>query len=782
MARRIPARRTAPKRATASRKPGKPPASPQVPTESFLEGGEHDRDETYTITLRTRNVPDLVAKAQDRVLYPLTVAWNRVLEAHESRKPGWHATSHKAFAEFASKGELDPALIDPFIEAAAASGVVEVEMEWKREGLGWAGRLFPWEAVLSMATKPARVRLQQPAFVVVRVLLRKTGGSARKAAAAKGLPAYAPCDAGQQHPLDFAAEFDAIQTSLGKVVPLDTRTMGQLEEDVKKKKPAVIHFAANDMGEGPIVAKVAGRKPEPQPFGQIASITAAHRPELAVYSCCYSGRRLAPHAVAIGAQIALGFQGDVYDDSVPLFFGPFYLEWKKSKDILAALCAGLTAHNSQRDSEDLGGVTVWSATPLLKARVPEATSVVQDSTRKIAKRALGAAFRVDFTPHPAFNYSVLHNDRAGLFQTFTLTKKVAGVVPAVLVKVSLQTGVGSASECAFSVLPQAKAYDFTDLAQRLSLPLGAPLIRQRGESLWATLETRVTCDGVTLHEDSRPLSILPCDEWRDDDLGQHFLPSFVFPRNPAIRDIISAAQPFLRAFVDTPQAGFDGYQAAFAGRDMTPARAVEYQVRALWAALQHTLRLDYVNSAATHTKQSQRLRTPDEILRSRRGTCIELTLLLASCLEHIGIYPVLFLVPGHAFVGYWASQDYHSAFTKSSADILEKARPKEGEEVVNPEKQESVRNKRNVNWRYNARHHPKAILAEVEAGTLIAIETTSIPFQNSFKDAQGKALERLKKAVATDNPLEAFDAMLEVRLARKDNVTPLPIIVDGILA
>lgn len=739
---------------------------------------------TYTITLRTIGAQELAAKAQDRVLYPLTVAWNRVLDARESGKAGWHQTSKAALKQLAADGEVSPHLIDPFIKAAAKSGIVEVEMEWIREDLGWAARLFPWETLLSMATKTERDRLQQPNFTVVRVLKRKANADAAAPAAGPLTgAAYAPCNAGLQYALDFAAELDAMKTGLGQVTEVDTTTLSILRQTVTRQKPSIIHFAANDLGAGPMIATVP-KKPEAQKFEEVAAATASHCPDLAVYSCCYSGRRLAPYAVAIGAKVAVGFQGDVYDDSVPLFFGPFYSEWNRSKNIVNALRDGLNAHNSQRNPDDLGGVTVWSAVPILSgggpAQQPEADE--KDNKVPIEKAALADAFRVDYLPHGEFNYSVLHNDRAGLFQTFTLTKKLAGSVPPVRVTVKVKTGVGDPTECTFSVQQETKAFAFTDLAQRVALPLGAQLIRQRGEALWATLETLVTCDGVTLHEDSSRISILPCDEWRDDKVGQHFLPSFVFSRNPAIRDVISAAQPFLRVLLDTPQAGFDGYLATFTQNRITPQTAVEYQVRAIWASLQYTLRLDYVNSAPTHTKQSQRLRTPDEILRSRRGTCIELALLLASCLEHVGIYSVLFLVPGHAFAGYWTSVDAHTAFTKESDEILKKALPNP-QDNVDPNKEEEVRFKpRTVNWRYNARHHPEAILNEVRAGALVVLETTGIAFQNSFEDSKAKACRILEGAVKTGRPSEHFDAMLDVKLARKDNVTPLPILVDGVHA
>ena len=66
---------------------------------------------------------------------------------------------------------------------------------------------------------------------------------------------------------------------------------------------------------------------------------------------------------------------------------------------------------------------------------------------------------------------------------------------------------------------------------------------------------------------------------------------------------------------------------------------VDQQVQAIWTALVNEYRLQYINPPPAYSQQSQRLRTPSEILASKSGTCIDLALLIASCLEYIGVYP-----------------------------------------------------------------------------------------------------------------------------------------------
>ena len=87
-------------------------------------------------------------------------------------------------------------------------------------------------------------------------------------------------------------------------------------------------------------------------------------------------------------------------------------------------------------------------------------------------------------------------------------------------------------------------------------------------------------------------------------------------------------------------------------------------MQAIWTALVNEYRLQYINPPPSYSEQSQRLRTPSDILASNTGTCIDLALLLASCLEYIDIYPVVVLLTGHAFVGYWRSEEAHDAFVE----------------------------------------------------------------------------------------------------------------------
>nr|MCR4779492.1 DUF3320 domain-containing protein [Ruminiclostridium sp.] len=63
-----------------------------------------------------------------------------------------------------------------------------------------------------------------------------------------------------------------------------------------------------------------------------------------------------------------------------------------------------------------------------------------------------------------------------------------------------------------------------------------------------------------------------------------------------------------------------------------------------------------------------------------RGTCLDLTLLFASCLEQVGLNPLVILVRGHCFAGFWledetfsdCAEDDVSALTKRAAEGIDK--------------------------------------------------------------------------------------------------------------
>ena len=52
----------------------------------------------------------------------------------------------------------------------------------------------------------------------------------------------------------------------------------------------------------------------------------------------------------------------------------------------------------------------------------------------------------------------------------------------------------------------------------------------------------------------------------------------------------------------------------------------------------------------------QRVRLCDAVLQQKFGTCLDLTLLYASCLESVGLHPIMIITKGHIFTGVWLEE------------------------------------------------------------------------------------------------------------------------------
>ena len=100
------------------------------------------------------------------------------------------------------------------------------------------------------------------------------------------------------------------------------------------------------------------------------------------------------------------------------------------------------------------------------------------------------------------------------------------------------------------------------------------------------------------------------------------------------------------------------------------ADRVDAIVAAICAAVQHR-DVRYSEPPASWADLGQKVRTPGEVLDERVGTCLDLVVVLAAALEQAGIRPLLWLVEGHAFLGYWREElSAQSAATTDVASLV----------------------------------------------------------------------------------------------------------------
>lgn len=246
--------------------------------------------------------------------------------------------------------------------------------------------------------------------------------------------------------------------------------------------------------------------------------------------------------------------------------------------------------------------------------------------------------------------------------------------------------------------------------------LGGINSSRRGE-----LRIQVEAAGTVLAEQTVEINLLPPSHWGGVNSAPELLAAFVRPTDPSVDVILREAADKLAAA--GRDEAMDGY------RKGTKARAWEI-ADAIWAALvSHSIA--YVLPPKSFERSGQQIRGPSDILSRKVGTCLDLTLLYASCLEQAGLNPILALTEGHAFVGIWLVEEDFSSLVVDDPQMLRK---------------------------------------RVQLEEMVVVETTMLTGAHPGRFKQ--AVDAAKKLIA-DDAASPFELAIDVRRARAAKIRPL---------
>lgn len=118
----------------------------------------------------------------------------------------------------------------------------------------------------------------------------------------------------------------------------------------------------------------------------------------------------------------------------------------------------------------------------------------------------------------------------------------------------------------------------------------------------------------------------------------------------------------------------------FTGYLLNDPDEVRMQVFAIWNVLQR--RHMHYSSTTTPSAESpngqvfgQSVRFLDQSIDSQQANCVDGSVLFASVLFKIGIDPVLVLMPGHMFVGYWTNRNHTAIEFLETTKVGEGSQP-----------------------------------------------------------------------------------------------------------
>lgn len=186
-----------------------------------------------------------------------------------------------------------------------------------------------------------------------------------------------------------------------------------------------------------------------------------------------------------------------------------------------------------------------------------------------------------------------------------------------------------------------------------------------------TISAKASSADVELAETSKSIDILAYEQWAATRSLPELLAAFCMPNSRVVDQLISKASTLLRQ--TNTELSMSGYQAK-------NREKVWKQISALYSAIVAES-LHYSNPPASFGTDGQKIRTPERMLDGRLGTCLDLTMLFASCLEQAGINPVVLIKEGHSWVGAWLVD---TCFPTALVDDVQavRKRVKSGEFVV----------------------------------------------------------------------------------------------------
>jgi very-short-patch-repair endonuclease len=158
------------------------------------------------------------------------------------------------------------------------------------------------------------------------------------------------------------------------------------------------------------------------------------------------------------------------------------------------------------------------------------------------------------------------------------------------------------------------------------------------------------------------ITLLPANFWGGESRQPELLAAFVKPNGQYVESLVRQATELMDKNGHGRAA--DGYQSGTREKPYVMAMA-------LWNAIV-AQKLAYVSPPPSYAHDGQLVRLPSEISTQKIAACLDLSLLFSSCLELMGLNPVIALLEGHALVGAWLIDSSFPLLTNDDPQDLRK--------------------------------------------------------------------------------------------------------------
>ena len=266
-------------------------------------------------------------------------------------------------------------------------------------------------------------------------------------------------------------------------------------------------------------------------------------------------------------------------------------------------------------------------------------------------------------------------------------------------------------------LAELKSHQTIDFQDANLLPVTSKLMRLT-EAVQSSFTITVHVGETLVLSQTLPLLLMAFDQWHGDKVRPELVAAFVTPNHPCLAPISQRASQYLEKL--SGDNSLDSY--------FSDDSRILQQIESVYHALldEH---LTFQICPASFEQTGQRIRLVDKVLNGKMANCIDLSLLLCSCLENIGIQTFLLLYDGHALMA-------ASLYPNESIPMVE-----QDIQVV----------------RTAVKEHQMVVVQAVSL-------TEGASFEDAVKEGEDYVFDRN----------EGFECMVNIYKARKNRIRPLP--------
>lgn len=331
-------------------------------------------------------------------------------------------------------------------------------------------------------------------------------------------------------------------------------------------------------------------------------------------------------------------------------------------------------------------------------------------------------YDIDLMRHPELLYSMYSNGKEQLIDDVIIVNDSNKVLKKVKFEAKFTSNILSPVSVLLGDVPAG---------EKISFEVEDPAIDLDKLEMLTEIETctatyTISVNNKTVAESTGRITICPYNQW---NAALILLPAYMTPNHPNIISVLRNASKWM--LVNGMNPSLEGYQS--------DSKRVEEMVGAVYNAVKEA-NIIYSNPPASFFGP-QRIRLCETVFEQKFATCMDMTILFASCLESFGLHPVLITAPGHIFAGVWLTSK-----GKLQEPVLSDA---------------------------------KLIQQYIADGQLVAVECTAMNAGKDISYEKAKEIANKTLKAIAENNIEDHE-VIDVQIARAIGVRPLPMRVHHV--